>query len=204
MELSGPTLPAEAYFILGGTRSGKSRLAQRLGEFFISEARMKGQGRFCRKGLFLATARALDQEMASRIEQHQRERRAEDWDTREEPLDPAGQLADADAARYCVVLLDCITLWLSNLMMEGAAGFEDIKNRVDGLGRAVRNCRLPVILVSNEVGAGVVPADEMARNFRDMAGFTNQALAAVCENVIFTVSGLPLVLKGSLPNGFSP
>lgn len=172
---SGPLCPVT--LLLGGARSGKSRRA---------EALVEGQGGAC---IYIATARAGDAEMAARIELH-KQRRGPRWRTIEEPLDLAGVLerhARADAG----VLVDCLTLWLSNLMAEDA----DIRVESGQLVEALRRLSGPVVLVSNEVGLGVVPDNALARAFRDHAGRLHQQVAEVAQSVVFMAAGLPWVLK---------
>ncbi|MBI5900885.1 MAG: bifunctional adenosylcobinamide kinase/adenosylcobinamide-phosphate guanylyltransferase [Rhodocyclales bacterium] len=162
--------------VIGGARSGKSHLAER---------------RAAESGLavaYVATATVGDDEMAQRIAHH-RERRPAHWRTIEEPLHLAEALR-REAATGRVLLVDCLTLWLSNLLL--GPGLEPERGRfLDALGA------LPgrVILVSNEVGWGIVPANELARRFADEQGRLNQAVAAACQRVTLVVAGLPLELK---------
>jgi adenosylcobinamide kinase/adenosylcobinamide-phosphate guanylyltransferase len=163
--------------VLGGARSGKSTYAERLAE---------GRPGAC---VYLATATAGDAEMAERIARH-RERRGSRWCTREAPLDLAGALetvADPEA----VVLVDCLTLWLSNILLAD----RDVNNECELLVAALPRLAGPVILVANEVGLGIVPDNALARRFRDEAGRLNQAVAAAAQSVVFVAAGLPLVLK---------
>ena len=166
--------------ILGGARSGKSRLAERLA---------------AESGLavtYIATSQPLDGEMNERI-QHHRERRPEHWALVEEPLALARVLREQAAADKCL-LVDCLTLWLTNLLML------DNPARLSAERDALLDCvsGLPgrVLLVSNETGLGVVPLGELTRRYVDEAGWLHQALAERCERVVFTVAGLPMVLKG--------
>ncbi|NDY42353.1 bifunctional adenosylcobinamide kinase/adenosylcobinamide-phosphate guanylyltransferase [Dissulfurirhabdus thermomarina] len=168
---------------MGGTRSGKSRQALLEGEAVL--ARVGPDAR----GLFVATARALDAEMAERIARHRAER-GPAWETLEEPLDLAGALADADG-RYGVILVDCLTLWLANRLARDPAG---AAAAVDELAGAAARLATPAVFVSNEVGWGLVPPDPASRRFRDMAGRLHQALAAVCPRVILVVAGRRLDL----------
>ncbi len=162
--------------VLGGARSGKSAYAERM----IIE---RGGG------LYLATAEARDDEMAERIRQH-RTRRGAGWDTVEEPLELAATLARiADSGRP--ILVDCLTLWLSNLM----AAERTIEEEVAELLRCLPSLPAPVVFVSNEVGLGIVPETPLGRAFRDHAGRLNQQVAAAADRVIFLAAGLPLVLK---------
>jgi adenosylcobinamide kinase / adenosylcobinamide-phosphate guanylyltransferase len=165
--------------ILGGARSGKSALALR---------RAADSGRTV---TWLATARALDAEMAERIARHRDERPA-DWRTLEEPLRLAQALQCCAVADACVVV-DCLTLWLTNLMLAEDAAL--LERETAALLAALPALPGEVILVANEVGLGIVPDNALARRFRDEAGRLNQALAAICERVTFVAAGLPLVLK---------
>ena len=162
--------------VLGGARSGKSRYAEGL----IEPAGA---------GLYLATAEAGDDEMAARI-RHHRARRGPAWTTVEEPLDLLPTLL-RHAAADRPILVDCLTLWLANLL--GAARDADVETRalVDGLPRLAG----PVVFVANEVGLGIVPATPLGRAFRDAAGRLNQAVAAAADRVVFVAAGLPLALK---------
>jgi len=165
------------WLILGGARSGKSRRALTLAE----------QARAQR--VFIATAEALDEEMAERIARHQAERVA-GWDTIEAPLDLVEAIPQASSPDS-VCVIDCLTLWLSNLMHHG----RDVQLETERLCTALRSCTGDVILVSNEVGLGLVPETPLGRDFRDAQGRLNQAVAAVCDQVEFIAAGLPLSLK---------
>lgn len=166
--------------ILGGARSGKSRLAERL-------ARESGLA-VC----YVATSQALDDEMAARIAQH-RARRPAEWALVEEPLALARVLREQAAPGRCL-LVDCLTLWLTNLLLA------DDPQRLAQEREALLEClaELPgrVILVSNETGLGVVPLGELSRRYVDEAGWLHQALAERCWRVLFCVAGLPMTLKG--------
>lgn len=162
--------------VLGGARSGKSAYAEIL---------VEGMG----PGLYLATAEAGDAEMAERIRRH-RERRGARWTTVEEPLDLAGALGRNTAPRR-PILVDCLTLWLSNIM---AAGF-DVSAETEALTQGLYRLPGPVVLVSNEVGLGIVPGTELGRLFRDHAGRLNQTIARISDRVVFVAAGLPLILK---------
>ncbi|MDH4321217.1 MAG: bifunctional adenosylcobinamide kinase/adenosylcobinamide-phosphate guanylyltransferase [Desulfobulbaceae bacterium] len=168
--------------VLGGCRSGKSRYA----ETWIN-------ARFRRK-LFLATLAAAgnDQEMAKRIALH-RDRRDASWQTAEEPLQLATALDryrhDAD-----VILVDCLSMWISNCLLAGMSD-EAIEEAVAELAATVQKLTVPVVLVANEVGLGLVPDNQLGRRFRDLAGLTNQQLATACDAVVFVAAGLPITLK---------
>lgn len=162
--------------VLGGARSGKSGFAQRQAE---SQA-----GRL----VMIATGQAFDEEMRQRIALHRAERGAA-WHTVEAPVDLRGALAGLQPGDVAVV--DCLTLWLSNLMR----GERDLDAEGGTLVAAVRALQNPVWLVSNEVGFGIVPENAMARRFRDAAGRLHQQLAAVVDHVVLVVAGLPMTLK---------
>ncbi|MDA0704878.1 MAG: bifunctional adenosylcobinamide kinase/adenosylcobinamide-phosphate guanylyltransferase [Proteobacteria bacterium] len=166
--------------MLGGARSGKSAYAEGL----VEAAAETGSA-----PVYLATAEAGDAEMTARIARH-RERRGGRWRTEEAPLDLAAALT-AESARAAPVLVDCLTLWLANLMAAG----HDPEAEAGALIAALDDRRAPTVLVSNEVGLGIVPDNALARAFRDAAGRLNQRIAARAERVIFIAAGLPLVLK---------
>lgn len=165
--------------VLGGARSGKSGYAERL----VTESGLAP--------LYLATARAGDAEMAERIAHH-RARRGEAWRTREEPEALEAALA-AEAGEGRAILVDCLTLWLSNLMLGNA----DLPRRTESLCRALAGLPGLVVLVSNEVGMGLVPDNPLGRAFRDAQGRLNQAVAVAADRVVFVAAGLPLFLKGA-------
>jgi adenosylcobinamide kinase/adenosylcobinamide-phosphate guanylyltransferase len=169
--------------VLGGARSGKSAFALR-----------RAEERF-RAPLLVATAEACDAEMARRIEAHRRARSAR-WACVEEPLAIAGVLT-APPATCDGILVDCLTVWLGNLFVrQGEAAVEwCVQELLEALASPPRD----VILVSNEVGLGIVPDHELGRKFRDAAGWLNQKLAARAEEVVFLAAGLPLPLKGGTP-----
>ena len=166
--------------ILGGARSGKSAFAQ-------GQAAASGLA-----VLYLATAQAGDAEMATRIAQHRAERPA-DWGLVEEPIALAAALCAHAASDRCV-LVDCLTLWLSNLLAVGESRFEA---ETQALLAALPILPGRLLLVSNEVGQGIVPANPLARRFRDEAGRLHQAVARCCDRVSLVVAGLPLTLKDS-------
>jgi len=175
--------PAIRLLVLGGARSGKSRLAQDIAE------------RRWRHPVYLATSEILDDEMAARVRMH-RQTRTRRWHCVEEPLEIARIIRrgvpDTDG-----LLVDCLTIWLSNVLLkEGRGAFA---RRRDELIKALHNTRQDVILVANEVGMGVVPEHELGRTFRDLAGWLNQAVAKEADTVVFVAAGLPLILKGRLP-----
>jgi len=177
-----PSTKARLTLILGGARSGKSRYALELAK------------RFPPPRLYLATAEAGDQEMTARIAQHRRDR-GDGWDTLEVPLDLAGALTQAQG-KYEVILADCLTLWLSNWLIRGG-GAAELKNACLNLAAAAQEVTTPTILVSNEVGWGIVPENPLAREFRDWAGWLHQLLGAAADRVVLLVAGLPLTLKST-------
>ncbi len=166
-----------AHLVLGGTRSGKSAHAERL-------ALSRAAGRWC----YLATARAGDDEMAERIAHHRAARDAR-WQTVEVPLQLGAALQARDDAQTCV-LVDCLTLWLSNCLAADCWPQER-----DALIDALSVTQAQLIMVSNEVGSGIVPMGALSRRFADEAGRLHQALAARCARVTLVVAGLPLRLK---------
>ena len=168
--------------VLGGARSGKSLHAETLIGVRATTA------------VYLATAEAHDGEMAERIERHRARRAAARsairWRTIEEPLALAHCLVGS-ARPDCPILVDCLTLWLSNLMLAG----RNVAAETAGLVAAIPSLAGPVVLVANEVGLGIVPDTALARAFRDHAGLLNQSVAAMADHVVFLAAGLPLVLK---------
>jgi len=167
----------ETTFILGGARSGKSKFAEEL----VLKSDLKP--------IYIATGRALDDEMVNRIELHQ-ERRGDIWETVEEPL------ALVDALRQSsyqgrIILVDCITLWITNLMMAEA----NVTKEYESLIAFLEQAEVPIVLVSNETGLGVVPMEKMSREFCDLSGMAHQAIAGVADNVYFVTAGLPHKLK---------
>lgn len=163
--------------VLGGASSGKSAHAESL-------VMATGKPR-----IYLATAQAFDAEMKQKIAAH-RSQRGPDWTTVECPLDLAAALANCTGDQ--VVLLDCATLWLTNILLAE----RDVPHEEDNLLRALGNCRAPVVVVSNEVGHGIVPDNALSRQFRTAQGRLNQKLAAAADRVVFVTAGLPQVLKG--------
>ena len=168
--------------VLGGARSGKSGFAERL-------VRAAGLQK-----TYIATAQALDDEMKARIASHRRDR-GQDWTTVEVSTDLAGALAQVP--QDTVVLVDCLTLWLSNLMLAGA----DMDMEEDRLLDVLSRRQAPVVCVSNELGMGLVPDTALGREFRDAQGRLNRRIAAQADLAVFVVAGLPLVLRGNLPGG---
>lgn len=175
--------------VTGGSRSGKSGYAQRLAESLAE------------RKLFVATCPVLDEELRGRVERHRAERAGRGWDTAEEQTALAGVLrAHAD---YPVILIDCLTLWVNNRMFHAEqAGIslteDDIRDAALDLLAACRATVGTVILVTNEIGMGIIPDNAQARRFRDLAGRCNQTVAAGADEAVLLVSGLPLILKKSL------
>jgi adenosylcobinamide kinase/adenosylcobinamide-phosphate guanylyltransferase len=168
--------------VLGGARSGKTAFAEQL-------AIRSGT-----RPAYLATAEALDAEMRDRVASHQASRAAQ-FATIEEPLALSDALIAA-SERHDVILVDCLTLWITNLLVAN----EDVALAVSELGATLVQVKTAkVILVSNEVGLGIVPDNAMARTFRDLTGAAHQRLAEICDDVYFVAAGLPMTLKGDVP-----
>lgn len=166
--------------VLGGASSGKSAFAESL-------CFQSGRPR-----VYVATAQAFDDEMRAKISEH-RAQRGPDWTTIEAPLDVADAVSHCDTGS--VVLLDCATLWLSNVMLAE----RDVADDVDALMAALLACDAQVVVVSNEVGHGIVPDTSLGRQFRSAQGRLNQTLAAQADLVVQVIAGLPQTLKGTLP-----
>lgn len=167
-----------AVLVLGGARSGKSAFAERL---------VVGTGL---SRHYIATGRAFDDEMRERIVKH-REDRGQGWETHEEPLALAARINDVARADRAI-LVDCLTLWVTNLMLEG----RDIAAEFAGLAESIAKAPGRLVFVSNEVGLGIVPENRMAREFRDHAGRLHQTIAAIVPEVYLIAAGLPLKMKG--------
>jgi adenosylcobinamide kinase/adenosylcobinamide-phosphate guanylyltransferase len=173
----------QTIFVIGGCRSGKSRQALEL-----AEKRAVGDK------IFVATCVPHDEEMHQRVRQHQQER-GEDWITVEAPIEVPATVT-AHSAPDTVVLIDCLTLWTSNLLMTATGGDLDvIREAAADLTASLAKAPGPVILVSNEVGTGVVPENKLARLFRDATGYVNQQIAAIAAPVFWMVAGLPVKIK---------
>ena len=169
----------ESHLILGGAKSGKSAYAERLVTAYPAPH------------IYVATAQVLDEEMAKRVEDH-RKRRELSWKTFESPLELVKTLGGFQGRRSAV-LVDCLTLWLSNLLLRTP----DLppERAVRELVEFIKMADYPLFLVSNEVGGGIVPENPLVRRFRDLAGYANQQVAAACRSVTMIVAGLPLRLK---------
>lgn len=177
-ELLATNEPARLTLVLGGARSGKSRLAERL-----TRAALKDR----QTPIYVATAQAWDDEMRARIAQHRKDRGA-NWITVEAPHDLAQAIDETEDAP---LLVDCLTLWLTNRMLAEA----DLEADTAALLAALSHRTAPTVLVSNETGLGIVPDTPLGRRFRDAQGILNQQVAAAAACVIFTAAGLPLVMK---------
>lgn len=163
--------------VLGGARSGKSAYSESLGADWPGPR------------VYIATAQAFDDEMAARIKTH-RDRRGGDWTTVETVWDLPEELRSAVAVD-AFVLVDCLTLWLTNLILAD----KDCEQAVDALLDAIKDAPGTIVLVSNEVGSGIVPDNALARRFRDSAGITNQRVAQAADEVVLVTAGLPMTLK---------
>jgi adenosylcobinamide kinase / adenosylcobinamide-phosphate guanylyltransferase len=169
---------AKIVLVIGGARSGKSAFAEGL-------AAKSGLAK-----VYVATGQAFDREMSDRIDLH-KARRGPDWENVEDPFDLAGVLKDA-AGEGKAVLVDCLTLWVTNLMLEQ----KDVHAEADALLELLPSLEGQVIFVSSEVGLGIVPDNYMARAFRDHSGRLHQQIAALSDEVYFVAAGLPLKMKG--------
>jgi len=170
-------------FVIGGARSGKS-------SFALKEAsRIKG------RKAYIATAEAIDDEMKERIERHKKER-GKEWDTYEEPLEIAKTI-NAIKDRYNVIVLDCLTMWVSNLMMEDGKWKleEQVKEFIYCLNGLNSLNGLNLYIISNEVGMGIVPDNKLSRQFRDLAGTLNQKVAEIANEVYLITAGIPVKIK---------
>jgi adenosylcobinamide kinase / adenosylcobinamide-phosphate guanylyltransferase len=168
----------ENIFVIGGCRSGKSRHALELSEQISDINRV-----------FIATCVPYDEEMKDRVRRHQKDRDSS-WKTVDAPLELADAILKYSQSAH-VLLVDCLTLWMSNLLMES----ENIETRVEQLIVAINQAPCQVIVVSNEVGTGIVPTNALARQYRDAAGFANQKVAACVDKVIWMVAGIPVIIK---------
>jgi adenosylcobinamide kinase/adenosylcobinamide-phosphate guanylyltransferase len=175
--------PHAVTFVLGGARSGKSRFAQQIASRLPNV-------------LFLATAKPCDEEMRMRIERHRQSRPAQ-WQTREVPLDLDEAISDLRDENE-LAIVDCLTVYLANVMSR-ATDEAVIRGYIDRFCSALKGTRSSIILVSNEVGSGVHPSSATGRRYCDLLGELNQRVAALANNVILMVAGIPLALKGELP-----
>ncbi len=175
----------EIVLIIGGCRSGKSRYALEL----ASQATEKNN-------IFIGTLVPGDDEMKARVQRHQKER-DQHWKTFEVPIRLPEAVND-HGLKGNVVVVDCLTLWLSNLLLENNDP-QRIEEQVNDLIQALETAQGPVFLVSNEVGTGIVPENRLARLFRDIAGFANQKVAACADSVVWMVAGIPVLVKNPEP-----
>jgi adenosylcobinamide kinase/adenosylcobinamide-phosphate guanylyltransferase len=175
---------ARITLITGGARSGKSAIAERIAERACAGGRVA----------YVATAEPLDGEMRRRILSHRR-RRPKEWDTFESPLHLAATVERAGRG-HGAVIVDCLTVYVSNLLGDGAATDEEVLAEVARFAEAAGRSRAEVIVVTNEVGSGIVPDNALARRYRDLHGLANQVLAKAAARVVLAVSGVPVVIKG--------
>jgi adenosylcobinamide kinase/adenosylcobinamide-phosphate guanylyltransferase len=180
---------ARSEFILGGQRSGKSRRAELIARHWLGASPQH-------RAVLIATGQAWDDEMRDRIARHQRDRadRVPGMETVEVPLALAEALHE-HGALHTMVVVDCLTLWLTNVLMPAEGVAADANAPMRDLCRAIQSAAGPVVLVGNEIGMGVIPMGRETRAFVDALGGLNQTVAAVCERVTLMAAGLPLVLK---------
>ena len=184
MDVTTPRKLPGHTLVLGGARSGKSAYALKL-----AQREIKGQGNGPR-ALFIATATVMDKEMQERVDAHRRER-GPMWHCVEEGIS-LGQCLSRHAHRFDVAVIDCLTMWASNMLFRCPERIEEL---VEGLENALIDCKRPVFLVSGEVGLGIVPENKVARRFRDTLGLINQRFARLATRVIFMAAGIPMVIK---------
>ncbi len=180
--------------VIGGCKSGKSKYALKLADE-ISPGSILSNGKAVK--LFIATSIPTDSEMEERVTAHKKER-GKDWITIEEPVALARVIKEY-SKKTDVILVDCLTLWLSNMLFKGLEKPEIIDN-IQNLINETKYSKCSVIFVSNEVGAGIVPENKLARLFRDLAGIANQTIADAMDNVVFCVAGIPVNIKGKMGN----
>ncbi len=171
----------QTMLVVGGCRSGKSSFAE---EWITSG--------FEQKTYIATSVIGDDEEMRHRVAHHQ-QNRCDSWKTIEEPVDIAEIIASSTTTTQAY-LVDCLTLWLTNLLLQDLSDNE-IEDRIGELTRAIVLCPVSVVLVANEVGLGIVPDNSLARRFRDLAGWCNQRVGACCDKVVFMAAGLPMILK---------
>lgn len=170
--------PGKILLVIGGARSGKSSFA------------LEKAGTFSGRKAYIATAQPLDDEMKERIEQHKAQR-GKEWDTFEEPIEMARVLKGIGRG-YGACVIDCLTLWLSNLLI----GSEKLEEEIESFLAFLKSGRFPTLfIVSNEVGMGIVPDNALSRKFRDLAGNLNQKVAAIADEVYLVTAGIPLLIK---------
>lgn len=171
----------ESVLVLGGARSGKSTYALQRAQAWRGSL------------MYMATAEGKDEEMRTRIAQHQAQRRSSRWTTIEEPIEVVWQLKEIDD-RIGVVVLDCVTLWVSNALLSGQR--DELESQVAELVEEIPLFSFHFLAVSNEVGLGLVPDNALGREYRDLLGSVNQQLAKACQEVVFMAAGLSLKMKG--------
>ena len=169
----------EIILVTGGARSGKSKYAEQRAAELGS------------RKLYIATAEANDEEMRLRISEHKK-RRGEQWMTVEEPVE-LGLALQAQRGQIDCALVDCLTIWLSNLLLRG--GEKYVESKIEELMQTLPGLNFDLILVTNEVGSGIVPDNSLARQFRDLAGWANQRIAATANEVVLMVAGIPMIVK---------
>jgi adenosylcobinamide kinase/adenosylcobinamide-phosphate guanylyltransferase len=169
-------------FVIGGCRSGKSSFALEVAQKFSGTNK-----------IFIATCIPHDEEMQQRIARH-REERSQSWKTIEAPVLLPEAITDS-SRRADAIIVDCLTLWVSNLLMESDDS-KKIETQIPHLTESIKKSPCPVVLVSNEIGQGIVPENKLARQFRDLVGSVNQAVADCVDEVIWTVAGIPVKVKG--------
>jgi adenosylcobinamide kinase/adenosylcobinamide-phosphate guanylyltransferase len=172
----------EVIFVIGGCRSGKSRHALETAERLTEDQK-----------IFMATCIPHDEEMQQRVRRHQAER-SRNWQTIETPVH-LPRAIEENSRRAGVLLVDCLTLWINNLLMESDDG-KNVQKQIQDLKNAIQAAGCPVVLVSNEVGGGIVPENRLARLFRDLVGSVNQAVAETADRVVWMVAGIPVRIKG--------
>jgi adenosylcobinamide kinase/adenosylcobinamide-phosphate guanylyltransferase len=175
----------EVTFVIGGCRSGKSKHALQTAEKIAAKRR-----------IYIATCMPQDDEMKQRVARHQKER-GQNWATVEEPLHLPEAILE-NSLKADVILVDCLTLWVNNLLME-TDDERQMEENISRLIRTLENATGPVVLVSNEVGTGIVPENKIARKYRDIIGLVNQAVAKAADTVIWMVAGIPVTVKGEPP-----
>ena len=172
----------EIIFVIGGCRSGKSNHALQTAE------KMPGN-----RKIYIATCVPQDAEMKRRVAKHQKER-SRSWATVEEPIDLPAAISER-SQNADVILVDCLTLWVSNLLME-TSDEEKLEETISQLTDTLEKARCPIVLVSNEIGTGIVPENTLARQYRDIIGLANQAVAKTAGKVIWMIAGIPVTVKG--------
>lgn len=172
-------------FITGGAKSGKSSFALKLADEWAFKEK---QSTISQKA-YIATAQALDEEMIDRIERHKKSR-SKEWITFEEPIYLSNLIKDI-SSKYNIILIDCLTLWLSNLLLNN----KNVEAEIESLISILSTMDCLMFIVSNEVGMGIVPENKLARRFRDLVGYINQRIAEIADDTYLVVSGMPIKLK---------